>query len=121
MLITLQWPWWKEFYSFWRELPNYNPICVTTSTPKADHAGQAVAAFHADATGMGAHEDSVPVTNNEGAGASGEDDEPQPQEDEERDELEYANGEMGKEADDEPLLGWEVHYLIYLLIKYLTC
>lgn len=103
--ITSQWPWWKEFHSFWRELLNYNPICVTTSTPGADHAGQAVAAFHAqaDATGMGAHEEYVPVTNNEGAGAGGDD---EPQEDEEQDE------EMGKEADDEPLSGWEVRYHI---------
>ncbi|KAJ3478613.1 hypothetical protein NLJ89_g12372 [Agrocybe chaxingu] len=38
-------PWWAEFHSFWRELPNYNPIAVTTSAPGTDHAGEAAAAF----------------------------------------------------------------------------
>ncbi|KAF8816374.1 hypothetical protein BYT27DRAFT_7248442 [Phlegmacium glaucopus] len=43
--IVSEWPWWKEFHSFWRELPNHNPIAVTTSTPGVDHAGQAAAMF----------------------------------------------------------------------------
>lgn len=43
--ICSTWPWWKEFHSFWRELPNYNPISVTTSTPGLDHAAEASALF----------------------------------------------------------------------------
>ena len=43
--IVSEWPWWKDFHSFWRELPNYNPIGVTTSTPGVDHASQAAALF----------------------------------------------------------------------------
>lgn len=49
--IVSEWPWWKEFHSFWRELPNYNPIAVTTSTPGVDHAGQAATIF--ESTGHG--------------------------------------------------------------------
>ena len=49
--IVSEWPWWKEFHSFWRELPNYNPIAVTTSTPGVDHAGQAATIF--ESTGQG--------------------------------------------------------------------
>ncbi|KAF8156742.1 hypothetical protein B0H34DRAFT_808159 [Crassisporium funariophilum] len=43
--IVAKWPWWKEFHGFWRELPNYNPIGVTSSTPGADHAAAAAALF----------------------------------------------------------------------------
>ncbi|KAF8200151.1 hypothetical protein BJ912DRAFT_948114 [Pholiota molesta] len=43
--ICSTWPWWKELHSFWRELPNYNPISVTTSTPGLDHAAEASALF----------------------------------------------------------------------------
>jgi len=102
--ITLEWPWWKELHSFWRELPNYNPICVTTSTPGVDHAGQAAAAFNPD-TILDGHEESLPSINDQ-AGVGGGDDETQ-QEDEERDELEDANGEEEKEFS-----GWEVRSLL---------
>jgi len=54
--IVSEWPWWKEFHSFWRELPNYNPIAVTTSTPGVDHAGQAATIF--ESTGHGDVQDS---------------------------------------------------------------
>jgi hypothetical protein len=104
-LITSQWPWWKELHSFWRELPNYNPICVTTSTPGVDHAGQAAAAFNPNSI-SGDHEESLPVTNDEEG-----DDEPQ-QESEERDELEDAR-EAEKETD-ELLSGWEVRTKLFI-------
>lgn len=41
----MQWPWWKEFHSFWRELPNYNPIGVTSSAPGIDHVTSASSLF----------------------------------------------------------------------------
>ncbi|KAF8151556.1 hypothetical protein B0H34DRAFT_133473 [Crassisporium funariophilum] len=43
--ICSTWPWWKELHSFWCELPSYNPISVTTSTPGLDHATKASALF----------------------------------------------------------------------------
>ena len=43
----MDWPWWLEFHSFWRELPNYNPVAVESSTPGVDHAGEAIALFDA--------------------------------------------------------------------------
>lgn len=53
-MILDVWPWWKEFHSFWRELPNYNPIAVETSEPGVDHATAAAALFepsHSDQEG----------------------------------------------------------------------
>ncbi len=43
--ILKDWPWWKELHSFWRELPNYNPIAVTNSTPGVNHAALAAACY----------------------------------------------------------------------------
>lgn len=43
--IVFEWPWWKEFHSFWRELPNYNPVAVENSTPGTDHAAAAAILF----------------------------------------------------------------------------
>ena len=37
---------WKS-HSFWRELPNYNPVTVESSTPGVDHAGEVIALFDA--------------------------------------------------------------------------
>jgi hypothetical protein len=41
----VDWPWWSEFHSFWRELPNYSPVAVESSTPGVDHAAEAIALF----------------------------------------------------------------------------
>ena len=106
--ITSEWPWWKELHSFWRELPNYNPICVTTSTPGVDHAGQAAAAFNPDAI-LESHEESVPTATNE-AGAGGE------VANEEQDELEEGNGDA---EIDELISDWDVCCFIYLCVLYL--
>ncbi|KAF6758819.1 hypothetical protein DFP72DRAFT_1064335 [Ephemerocybe angulata] len=38
-------PWFDDLHAFWKDLPNYNPIDVTTSTPGASHAENAAAAF----------------------------------------------------------------------------
>ena len=43
----MDWPWWSEFHSFWRELPNYNHFTVKSSTPGVDHAGEVIALFDA--------------------------------------------------------------------------
>lgn len=89
-------------------MPNYNPICVTTSTPGVDHAGQAAAAFNPDAVLEG-HEESVPVTTDE-VGAGGEEGS------EEQDELEEEN----REAEiDELLSGWDVCRFLHLFVLYL--
>jgi hypothetical protein len=39
--IKLAFPHWDELDGFWRELPNYNPICVSNSTGGVDHAAAA--------------------------------------------------------------------------------
>ncbi|PPQ95101.1 hypothetical protein CVT25_011531 [Psilocybe cyanescens] len=46
--IIDKWPWWKEFHSFWHELPNYNPIGVSNSSPGRDQAASAEALLQAD-------------------------------------------------------------------------
>ena len=43
----MDWPWWSEFHSFWRELPNYNPVAVESSTPGVDQAREVIALFDA--------------------------------------------------------------------------
>ncbi|RXW11281.1 hypothetical protein EST38_g14574 [Candolleomyces aberdarensis] len=43
--VDREFPWFEDFHSFWKDLPNYNPIAVTTSLPGADHAANAAAAF----------------------------------------------------------------------------
>ncbi|KIJ96210.1 hypothetical protein K443DRAFT_10781 [Laccaria amethystina LaAM-08-1] len=43
--VTVDWPWWSGFHSFWRELPNYSPVAVESSTPGVDHAAEAIALF----------------------------------------------------------------------------
>ncbi|KAJ7799038.1 hypothetical protein B0H13DRAFT_2688805 [Mycena leptocephala] len=39
--IHEDWPWWDELHSFWRELPNYNPVGIQSSEPGTDHAAEA--------------------------------------------------------------------------------
>ncbi|KAJ7851212.1 hypothetical protein B0H13DRAFT_2400067 [Mycena leptocephala] len=39
--IREDWPWWDELHSFWRELPNYNPVGIQSSEPGTDHAAEA--------------------------------------------------------------------------------
>jgi hypothetical protein len=68
--IVSEWPWWKDFHSFWRELPNYNLIAVTTSTPGVDHASQAAAIF--ESTGHGDVDDTLTAAEGETAGIFGE-------------------------------------------------
>ncbi|KAJ7868543.1 hypothetical protein B0H14DRAFT_2572278 [Mycena olivaceomarginata] len=36
--IRIEWPWWDDLHSFWRELPSYNPIGVQSSEHGTDHA-----------------------------------------------------------------------------------
>jgi hypothetical protein len=43
--IRDEWPWWDDLHSFWRELPNYNPIGVQSSEPGTDHAAEAEQLF----------------------------------------------------------------------------
>jgi len=43
--IRDKWPWWDDLHSFWRELPNYNPIGVQSSEPGTDHAADAEQLF----------------------------------------------------------------------------
>lgn len=45
--IDKAFPWYEELHAFWKDLPNYNPIAITTSTPGTDHAADAAAAFEA--------------------------------------------------------------------------
>jgi hypothetical protein len=45
--IRDEWPWWDDLHSFWRELPNYNPIGVQSSEPGTDHAAEAEQLFQA--------------------------------------------------------------------------
>lgn len=35
------WPWWDDLHVFWRELPNYNTVGVSSSQPGTDHAAAA--------------------------------------------------------------------------------
>ncbi|KAJ7213871.1 hypothetical protein GGX14DRAFT_392646 [Mycena pura] len=43
--IREEWPWWDDLHTFWRELPNYNPIRVQSSEPGTDHASAAATLF----------------------------------------------------------------------------
>ncbi|KAJ7862337.1 hypothetical protein B0H14DRAFT_3863136 [Mycena olivaceomarginata] len=55
------WPWWDDLHSFWRELPNYNPVGVQSSEPGTDHAADAAQLFQPPiAVGSGdEHEDEI--------------------------------------------------------------
>ncbi|KAJ7836701.1 hypothetical protein B0H14DRAFT_2589599 [Mycena olivaceomarginata] len=43
--IRIEWPWWDDLHSFWRELPSYNPIGVQSSEHGTDHASAAADVF----------------------------------------------------------------------------
>lgn len=43
--IQEEWPFYEDLHTLWCELPNYNPIGVTTSNPGQDFAGKAAALF----------------------------------------------------------------------------
>ncbi|KAF8152654.1 hypothetical protein B0H34DRAFT_810448 [Crassisporium funariophilum] len=42
---SVQMPFYKDLHKMWSELPNYNPIGITTSNPGQDFAGNAEALF----------------------------------------------------------------------------
>lgn len=46
--IRAEWPWWDDFHSFWRELPNYNPVGVQSSEPGMDHSSAAAVLFDSE-------------------------------------------------------------------------
>ena len=43
--IRKEWPFWDDLHGFWSELPNYNPVGVSTSTAGQDFGTHAVALF----------------------------------------------------------------------------
>ncbi|PPQ83040.1 hypothetical protein CVT25_005282 [Psilocybe cyanescens] len=43
--IEGEWPFYSTLHGMWSELPNYNPIGVTTSAPGQDFAGKAASLF----------------------------------------------------------------------------
>ncbi|KAL0950192.1 hypothetical protein HGRIS_010183 [Hohenbuehelia grisea] len=36
-----EWPFWNDLHAFWRQLPNYNPVAVTTSSAGQNFAEKA--------------------------------------------------------------------------------
>ncbi|KAG5633785.1 hypothetical protein H0H81_005274, partial [Sphagnurus paluster] len=64
--IKAEWEWFDEFHAFWRELPNYNPIAVESSTPGVDHAAAAVAIFEGSAPDDGQNADCLEVRSGDG-------------------------------------------------------
>ncbi|KAF8969029.1 hypothetical protein BDZ97DRAFT_2056119 [Flammula alnicola] len=87
-----------EFHAFWRELPNYNPIAVTTLTPGLDHAAEAALLFESGAgADFDAHDDEVDCDEEEGNKES----------ESAGDEPEDVEGEKEKDDEDEdPLTDW---------------
>jgi hypothetical protein len=51
--IREDWPWWDELHSFWRELPNYNPVGIQSSEPGTDHAAEASNLFQTSSGASG--------------------------------------------------------------------
>jgi hypothetical protein len=43
--IRAEWPYWDDLHGFWSELPNYNPVGVSTSTAGQDFGALAAALF----------------------------------------------------------------------------
>jgi len=41
----VEWPYWDDLHGFWSELPNYNPVGVSTSTAGQDFGAHAAALF----------------------------------------------------------------------------
>ena len=41
----MEWPYWDDLHGFWSELPNYNPVGVSTSTAGQDFGAHAAALF----------------------------------------------------------------------------
>lgn len=95
--ITEGWPWWAELHAFWRELPNYNPIAVATSTPGVDHALEASGLFESS----GALEESEPIDDGDGLIGESQDEEPD-SERPEVDDADDAHATGGDDVDDEP-------------------
>ncbi|KAK7022504.1 hypothetical protein R3P38DRAFT_2780517 [Favolaschia claudopus] len=62
--IKEEFPHWDELHSFWRELPNYNPIGVSNSSGGTDHASRAESLFNkrrGDSSGVEDSDDRPPV------------------------------------------------------------
>jgi hypothetical protein len=44
-LIMEKWPFYDDLHSIWKELPNYNTVGVSNSSPGQDHAERAASLF----------------------------------------------------------------------------
>ena len=61
--IQEQWPFYNDLHNLWSELPNYNPVGITNSSPGQDFAAKAAAVFskqsgETDSSGI---EDNYPI------------------------------------------------------------
>ncbi|KAH8797795.1 hypothetical protein DL96DRAFT_897817 [Flagelloscypha sp. PMI_526] len=51
--IKEEFPFWDDLHAFWRELPNYSPIAVSSSERDIDHASRAASLFNTDKSKVG--------------------------------------------------------------------
>ncbi|KAF8156701.1 hypothetical protein B0H34DRAFT_859413 [Crassisporium funariophilum] len=75
--IQSEWPFYKDLHKMWSELPNYNPIGITTSNPGQDFAGNAEALFAKKSgetnTSSGIEDNTLSTYNNEYEGDADDD------------------------------------------------